>query len=144
MVHRSLSQTRCLQCISVANSFNQQWYQGGSLSMCSDGNIILSLGWTSWSTTVAVIGVLVVGVVGVVQHFTADVEAVLEVVELLMEALCLYAVSDPLQSLIFTLNFGDNGTLVCFKLATSVVVVVVSLNFHIGSGVIEGMGCFSQ
>jgi len=112
--------------------------------MCSDGNIILSLGWTSWSTTVAVIGVLVVGVVGVVQHFTADVEAVLEVVELLMEALCLYAVSDPLQSLIFTLNFGDNGTLVGFKLATSVVVVVVSLNFHIGSGVIEGMGCFSQ
>ncbi len=34
----ALSWTRCLQCISAANSFDQQQYQGSSSSVCSGGN----------------------------------------------------------------------------------------------------------
>ena len=73
-----------------------------------------------------------------------DIEAVLKVVESLVEAPCLYTVSYPPQFFILMVDFGNNGALVCFKLVASFVVAAVLLNFCIGGRVVESMGHFSQ
>ncbi len=77
-------------------------------------------------------------------EFVADVEASFKVGELFVKPPGLYAGFDPLQGVVFSLDFGDDCLSVNFKLNVPFMMVVVSLDFSIGGGVVEGRGLFSQ
>ncbi len=76
-------------------------------------------------------------------EFTVNVKASFKVGKAFMKAPAFHVVFDPRQSVVFSHNFGNNCSLVDFEFHTSLMVVVVVLNFGIGCGIVECTGCLS-
>jgi len=79
-----------------------------------------------------------------VWEFMVEVEPSLEVGESFMESPGFHAGLNPLQHVVFSLNLSDDCPLVDFQFDVPFVVMVVMLNFGVGSGVLEDTGLFSQ
>jgi len=119
-------------------------YHRSSSSAHLGGNITSPSGRTSWSTAVVATRVWVAW--GIVAHgeVAVDVHPALELGELLMEAICLHMVFNPLEGFIFLFDFGDDHPSIDFELSATLVVAAVSFHFGEGGGVLETMGRFSQ
>ncbi len=119
-------------------------YHRSSSAACSDGNITSLLGRTSWSTVVVLMRVWAAQGIVVHGEVAVDVHPAFKLGESFMEATSLHAVFDPLEGLIFSLNFGDNGLLVDFQLSAALVVVAVTFHFGEDCGVFKATGHLSQ
>src|SRR5216683_6301940 len=73
---------------------------------------------------VVVMRVRTMGVIGADRELMMNVEAVLEVAELLVETPSLHIVLDSVQPFILMLNFGDDGAPIYFELVVLFVVAV--------------------
>ena len=115
----------------------------GSLAACPGGNITPPLGRSSWSGVMIVMGVGV----PVVAHqgaLSREVEVVLEVGELSVEAPGLHTVMDGGEVFVLSVDLCDDCSSVSLQLCVSFMVAVVPLHFCEGSGVVKGTGHFSQ
>ncbi len=119
-------------------------YQGSSCATCSGGNITSFSEWTFWSTMVVVARVLPAWSEVLRGELLMDVKVAFEVGEAFIESVHLHAVFDALLGIVFLLNFSHDGPAVDFQFCLSFIVMVVSLDFGIGSGVFEATGRFSQ
>jgi hypothetical protein len=117
--------------------------QRDSLAACLGSNITSPSSWTARSSA-GTRPSRVVAARGVERGVLSDeVSTILEVAHLLVEPPSLQAVADAGELFVFSFDFGDDGASISLELGSSLVMVVVVLDFS-GGGEVQRTDRCSQ